>query len=150
MLILSSFCRGIRYRRKVFDGDAIDRMRRIFGKVCEDMGASLVEMDGAGYSRQESEIDTLLTDLVITCCPVGMNRTNTMNARVEKYRTHPIIKEALMMLKQGFGRLMRDHKQTGKHLWFMDGRIWTEWKGMRDFQRSVEAMLRNYPNREVF
>ena len=33
-------------RRKVFDGDAIDRMRRMFGKVCEDMEASLVEMDG--------------------------------------------------------------------------------------------------------
>ncbi len=35
-----------KYRRKVFDGDAIDRMRRMFGKVCEDMEASLVEMDG--------------------------------------------------------------------------------------------------------
>ncbi|WP_200874361.1 transposase, partial [Ferrovum myxofaciens] len=30
-----------KYRRKVFDGDAIDRMRRMFGKVCEDMEASL-------------------------------------------------------------------------------------------------------------
>ena len=35
-----------KYRRKVFDGDAIDRMRRMFAKVCEDMEASLVEMDG--------------------------------------------------------------------------------------------------------
>ena len=35
-----------KYRRKVFDGDAIDRMRRMFGKVCENMEASLVEMDG--------------------------------------------------------------------------------------------------------
>lgn len=35
-----------KYRRKVFDGDAIDRMRRMFVKVCEDMEASLVEMDG--------------------------------------------------------------------------------------------------------
>lgn len=35
-----------KYRRKVFDGDAIDRMRRMFGKVCEDMEASLIEMDG--------------------------------------------------------------------------------------------------------
>lgn len=35
-----------KYRRKVFDGDAIDQMRRIFAKVCEDMEASLVEMDG--------------------------------------------------------------------------------------------------------
>ena len=35
-----------KYRRNVFDGDAIERMRRMFGKVCEDMEASLVEMDG--------------------------------------------------------------------------------------------------------
>ena len=35
-----------KYRRRVFNGDAIDRMRRMFGKVCEDMEASLVEMDG--------------------------------------------------------------------------------------------------------
>ena len=35
-----------KYRRRVFDGDAIDRMRRMCGKVCEDMEASLVEMDG--------------------------------------------------------------------------------------------------------
>jgi putative transposase len=35
-----------KYRCKVFDGDAVDRMRRMFGKVCEDMEASLVEMDG--------------------------------------------------------------------------------------------------------
>ncbi len=35
-----------KYRRKVFDGDAIDRMRRMFAKVCTDMEASLVEMDG--------------------------------------------------------------------------------------------------------
>ncbi|MDP1593547.1 MAG: IS200/IS605 family transposase [Gallionella sp.] len=35
-----------KYRRKVFDGDAIDRLRRMFGKVCEDMEASLIEMDG--------------------------------------------------------------------------------------------------------
>lgn len=35
-----------KYRRKVFDGDAIDRMRRMFGKVCADMEAALVEMDG--------------------------------------------------------------------------------------------------------
>ncbi len=105
---------------------------------------------GLDIRDKESKNDTLLTDLVIACCPIGMNRTNTMNARIDKYKTHPIIKEALMMLKQGFGRLMRDDKQTGRHLWFLDGRIWTEWGGMKDFQQSVGAMLRNYPNREEF
>ncbi|MCL4508890.1 MAG: IS200/IS605 family transposase [Chloroflexi bacterium] len=35
-----------KYRRKVFDGDAIERLRRIFAKVCLDFDAHLVEMDG--------------------------------------------------------------------------------------------------------
>jgi putative transposase len=35
-----------KYRHKVFDGDAIARLHAIFGKVCEDFGARLVEMDG--------------------------------------------------------------------------------------------------------
>ena len=39
-----------KYRRKVFDGDAIDRLRRMFGKVCEDMESSLVEIEwGDGH-----------------------------------------------------------------------------------------------------
>ena len=35
-----------KYRRKVFDGDAIDRLRRMFGNVCSILDASLVEMNG--------------------------------------------------------------------------------------------------------
>jgi putative transposase len=35
-----------KYRRKVFDGDAIERLRAIFSKVCEDFDAQLMEMDG--------------------------------------------------------------------------------------------------------
>ena len=35
-----------KYRRRVFDGDAIRRLRTIFDKVCTDFGATLVEMDG--------------------------------------------------------------------------------------------------------
>lgn len=35
-----------KYRRKVFDGDAIERLRRIFSKVCADFSAQLIEVDG--------------------------------------------------------------------------------------------------------
>lgn len=35
-----------KYRREVFDGDAIERLRGMFAKVCTDFEASLVEMDG--------------------------------------------------------------------------------------------------------
>lgn len=88
--------------------------------------------------------DTLLTDLVIVCCPFGMNRTNTMNARIEAKSMNPIIKEALMMLKQGLGRLMRDATQTDRNIWFLDGRIYCEWKGMEEFQKSAVKTLSQY------
>ena len=35
-----------KYRRKVFDGDAIARLRTMFGKVCAGFEAQLIEMDG--------------------------------------------------------------------------------------------------------
>jgi putative transposase len=36
-----------KYRRKVFDGDALQRLQAIFEKVCRDFQAQLVEMNGA-------------------------------------------------------------------------------------------------------
>ncbi|HXG36303.1 MAG TPA: IS200/IS605 family transposase [Dehalococcoidia bacterium] len=35
-----------KYRRNVFDGDATQRLRAIFAKVCADFEARLIEMDG--------------------------------------------------------------------------------------------------------
>jgi REP-associated tyrosine transposase len=35
-----------KYRNKVFDGDAIRRLRALFEKVCTDFESILVEMDG--------------------------------------------------------------------------------------------------------
>ena len=35
-----------KYRRRVFDGDAVQRLRAIFGKVCAGFEAHLIEMDG--------------------------------------------------------------------------------------------------------
>lgn len=34
------------FRHRVFDGDAISRLRTIFAKVCADFEAQLIEMDG--------------------------------------------------------------------------------------------------------
>ncbi len=36
-------------RRRVFDGDAINRLRTIFAKVCADFEAQLIEMDGGTF-----------------------------------------------------------------------------------------------------
>jgi len=37
-----------KYRRAVFDADAIQRLRAIFAGVCADFEAKLIEMDGEG------------------------------------------------------------------------------------------------------
>lgn len=37
-----------KYRKAVFDGEAIEVLRRIFSKVCTDFASELVEMDGQG------------------------------------------------------------------------------------------------------
>ena len=37
---------GAKYRRKVFGGDAIERLRIIFAKTCADFEAQLIKMDG--------------------------------------------------------------------------------------------------------
>ena len=37
-----------KYRRKMFNGDSINRLRRIFAKVCADFEAKLIEMNGGG------------------------------------------------------------------------------------------------------
>lgn len=35
-----------KYRRQVFDKEAIDRLRKLFAKICTDFEAELIEMDG--------------------------------------------------------------------------------------------------------
>lgn len=37
-----------KYRRTVFDAEAIRRLRAIFAEVCADFGAELIDMDGEG------------------------------------------------------------------------------------------------------
>ncbi len=94
--------------------------------------------------------DTLATDLVIACLPVGLNQTSTMRSRTEATGTHPVTQEALMMLRQGLGRIVRDKGMKDRHIWFLDGRIWTGWPGMRAFCLSVRRVLEQYPAGDPF
>lgn len=97
-----------------------------------------------------AEDDTLLTDLVVTCLPVGLNRTSTMTTRIMKFGTHPIIREAVMMLRQGIGRLVRSNKSRNKHIWFLDGRVWAPWPGMESLQKSAKYLLGQYKKQKTF
>lgn len=130
-----------------------DRYRSIYIKgqkpILIGLGGAWTGVDLCDKSVSPKD-DNLLTDLIIACCPLGLNKTNTMLYRIEKQNIHPIIKEALMQLKQGLGRLMRNGRQRNKNIWILDGRLWSDWKGMRSFQQAALLMLNDYKNQKNF
>lgn len=101
------------------------------------------------YNTPE-EYDFLATDLIVPCIPIALNRTSTMKGRTERMGFDPIGKEALMMLRQGFGRLVRSPLMTERNIWFLDGRAFKPWTGLKPFRLSVQKFLERYPNREEF
>lgn len=100
--------------------------------------------------KDEAHKDTLLTDLVIVRCPLGLNKSTTMLIRIEGRGVDPISKEALLMFKQGLGRLIRRDGVKDRHLWIMDGRLWTEWEKMERFSAAARSLLGKYKNHKEF
>lgn len=94
--------------------------------------------------------DRLLTDLVVACCPIGLNQTSTMLARIERTSIKPIVSEGLMILRQGLGRLIRHPDVCNRHIWMLDGRIWGPWPGMEKFTRAASFLVNGYAQRESF
>jgi len=112
-------------------------------------GIDLKEKDADGESDVPEEQDFLLTDLVITRLPVGLNSSNSMLSRIEQTRTLPIINEALLTFKQGLGRLIRRANVTDRRLWVLDGRIFStvKWPGMEPLVGGSRQLLREYGKR---
>lgn len=69
------------------------------------------------------EDDLLLTDLVVTATPFGMVHTSTHLSRVARSGFVNEKRAALMMLRQGLGRLIRRQGVQHRRLWFLDGRF---------------------------
>lgn len=66
---------------------------------------------------------TLLTDLVITNMPLGLNRTTSYIRRVAKMGYQNVAPyETSIALRQGIGRLKREDDGTHRHLWMLDNR----------------------------
>lgn len=70
-----------------------------------------------------AEDDFLLTDVVITATPFGMVHTSTHMTRVSRMGFVNEKRAALMMLRQGLGRLIRRQGLRQRRLWFLDGRL---------------------------
>ncbi len=96
------------------------------------------------------ERDNLLTDLVIVRMPVGLNRTNSALARIERSGTASISNEALLTFKQGLGRLIRRTGVTDRRIWILDGRIFGSWNRMPQLTGAARRLLREYIHQQTF
>ena len=96
------------------------------------------------------ERDNLLTDLVIVRMPVGLNRTNSALARIERSGTASISNEALLTFKQGLGRLIRRTGVTDRRIWILDGRIFGSWNRMPQLTGAARRLLREYVHQHTF
>lgn len=130
------------YRKKYQDG---------LRPVLLALGTGWTGVDLRDKRASSPEEDFLLTDLVIARLPIGLNRSNTMLDRIDRLSMYPIIQEALLMFKQGLGRLIRQNGVTHRRLWIADGRIFNgQFRGMERLADSANRLLRQYKERATF
>lgn len=87
------------------------------------LGAAWTGIDLSDAQALEPEQDRMLSDLVITRLPVGLNRSLTHERRVDIAGFKIITLEAVWQLRQGLGRLVRRPGVKDKNLWVLDSRI---------------------------
>ncbi len=112
-------------------------------------GVDLVQRDING-DPVPADKDTLLTDLIITRLPIGMNRTITMETRMAtNFRS--IGYEAMLRLKQGLGRLIRRAGLKNRRILVLDGRLMCDPDlnsvFMKNVVASVHVLLEKYKKR---
>lgn len=74
-------------------------------------------------SEVAAETDSMLTNLVITRLPIGLNRSLTHERRVSIAGFKVVTLEAIWQLRQGLGRLIRRPGVQDRHLWVLDARL---------------------------
>ena len=115
------------------------------------LGAAWTGLDVREGKDVPPKKDKLLTDLVITRIPVGLNRSNTMMSRMDRIGFRPVAQEALLLFKQGLGRPIRRAGLVGRRIWILDGRMQhAPTRFMADLMASVFSMLTKYKKRSSF
>lgn len=86
------------------------------------LGAAWTGIDLSDEQVEAAE-DAMLSDLVITRLPVGLNRSLTHERRhaIAGFKITSL--EAAWALRQGLGRLVRRPGVQGKNLWVLDARL---------------------------
>lgn len=113
-------------------------------------GPAWTGLDLRDETAERGEDDKLLTDLVITRIPVGVDRSSPSLARMQRsleeerldHYFYAAGKNAQMTLKQGLGRLVRREGLLDRRIWMLDGRPYFE--GCGPFWRAFAKQLEEY------
>lgn len=101
--------------------------------------------------EKDPEDDTLLSDLIITRIPLGLNRSVTMDARAAR-NIHAVIQEGMLKFKQGLGRIIRASGLKNRRILVLDGRLMVASKNqfMKSAMGSAKEMLGMYHKKGMF
>lgn len=79
-----------KYRRKVFTQQVLREMKLIFGSVCKDFGASLIEFDG-----EKDHVHLLINYPPKTSISKLVNSLKGVSSRLIRNKGYPTIQQAL-------------------------------------------------------
>lgn len=86
------------------------------------VGAAWTGIDLSDATSPAAE-DKMLSDLVITRLPLGINRTLTHERRSKMVGFSIVVQEAVWHMRQGIGRLVRRPGVPERNLWILDPRL---------------------------
>lgn len=129
----------------------IDKHKHNLRPVWLSLGAAWTGLDIKEPKNVPASDDFLLTDLVITRIPIGLNRSNTMLSRMDRIGFRPVAQEALLTLKQGIGRIIRREGLSHRNIWILDGRMQhSQSRFMAELVSGAFSMLTKYRKRRFF
>lgn len=103
------------------------------------LGAAWTGIDLTDRACTDPAQDTMLSDLVITRLPLGLNRTLTHERRLAIAGFKVVTAEALWHFRQGLGRLVRRPGVKNKKLWVLDCRFRGDSPWTSSFRRLLDT-----------
>jgi ATP-dependent DNA helicase DinG len=114
------------------------------------VGAAWTGLDMADEKMDDknSQLDLLLTDLVIPALPFGLDKTTTHVSRVKKIGFTAESIAAQRRLRQALGRLVRREGLLHRKIWLLDGRL--QLPGASVYTAPIKRVLLAYIHTQTF
>lgn len=124
-------------------GVSLNRQAELFGDAWASgskpiwfaCGSAWTGLDVSPGASVKADQDFLLTDVVILRLPFGTQRSTTQMSRANRIGFAAERSEALIVFRQGVGRLMRRPGLQNRRIWILDPRINEKHKVFREVLR---------------